>query len=227
MFCYRCGTELPDDSVFCGTCGERLHGEGRKPGTDRETSRANREMDFGSDKPGTYGSARSEYPSGSDQAPPSQTGWDSSSGARDMQPGTWSQTRYVDAGDEFNQHVRPERDRFGFKIPAEYPPYFDRNGWCWPGFWFPAYWCCIKGIYNQAWKYILVKLLSGLVASIWCGLVGYREYSDFINRHTPEEITRHKGTGMGCFISLIVTGVVAIILYFVFLVVLMSEMGSY
>lgn len=28
MFCPNCGTELPDDSVFCGTCGERVDEEG-------------------------------------------------------------------------------------------------------------------------------------------------------------------------------------------------------
>lgn len=28
MFCPNCGTELPDDSVFCGTCGQRVDEEG-------------------------------------------------------------------------------------------------------------------------------------------------------------------------------------------------------
>ena len=92
-------------------------------------------------------------------------------------------------------------------IPIEYPTHFDRNGWSWPAFWFPAYWYCYKGMYMAAWKFILVGFIpyvGGLAAMIWAAIAGYREYSDYLNRTPPYEVERNKRTGLGCMITLIV-----------------------
>lgn len=124
-----------------------------------------------------------------------------------------------------NPYVHSERERDRYQIPVEYPPYFNRHGWCWPGFWFPALWCCYKGIYNQAWKYILIGLIpyiGGIIAGIWCGKVGYREYSDFINNNDPEQIRQAKSTGMGCFWVLLLLPLGCYILYTLLLLGAMS-----
>ena len=125
-----------------------------------------------------------------------------------------------------NPYARPERDVEGRLIPVEYPPYFNYRGWSWPAFWFKALWYCYKGMYNQSWKFILVSLIpyaGGVIATIWASIVGYKEYSDFINNNTPEQIRQAKATGMGCFWALIIVPIIFWILY----VIIMAAGSSY
>jgi hypothetical protein len=119
-----------------------------------------------------------------------------------------------------NPFIRPERDKMGRSIPREYPPSFNRSGWNWPGFLFPALWCCYKGIYNAAWKYILISFIACPIAQIWCGIVGYNEYATFIDSNPPQSIGKSKSTGIGCFWWLIIVnvigGVISIVLLMIF-----------
>ncbi len=38
MFCYNCGTKLPDEALFCANCGTRLKPENRTAGNTEKTS---------------------------------------------------------------------------------------------------------------------------------------------------------------------------------------------
>jgi len=195
LFCYNCGTELPEGSIFCSTCGQRLE---LKP-VEASTPPPPPPLPSPPPYAPPYGQpAEHQY-----QAPPTFT----------PPPGYYNQQTYEPFG--INPYVRPERDMYGYKIPFEYPTHFDRNGWSWPAFWFPVYWYCYKGMYMAAWKFILIRFIPSvgeLIARIWAGIAGYREYSDYLSRTPPHEVERNKRTGLGCMITLIVFGFVVVFL---------------
>jgi len=71
-------------------------------------------------------------------------------------------------------------------------------------------------MYLQAWKFLLVSLVPNVgtvAARIWAGIVGYREYSEFMNRNTPLEVDQKKRTGFGCMIAYIATIFIFLILF--------------
>ena len=131
--------------------------------------------------------------------------------------------------DQMNPFIRRERDTHGRAIPREYPANFNRGGWCWPGFMFPALWCCYKGIYNAAWKYILIGLIpyvGASIVSIWCGVVGYSEYASFIEKNPPSLVNKSKSTGMGCFWALLIIGIIAQIVIAILAVALVLKSAN-
>lgn len=216
MFCYNCGTELPEGSIFCSTCGQRLDLkpiEASPPPPPPPPTSPPQPSERSPFEPPYRQRAEPQY-----QPPPTFT----------PPPGYYDRETYEPFG--ANQYVRPERDAYGYKIPFEYPTHFDRNGWSWPAFWFPVYWYCYKGMYNASWKFILVSLIpyvGELIARIWAGIAGYKEYSEYLNRTPPNEVERNKRTGLGCMITLIVFGFVILILYiFIYIFIFSSFMAS-
>jgi hypothetical protein len=209
MYCRKCGADVPEESAFCPDCGTAVPG----PPTG---------------KPGGW-----YYPGqekgAAEPTPPSEPTKPSSpdEARRRVASGLYN---YPGILDPTNPFIRPQRDKLGRTIPREYPPNFNRNAWCWLGFLFPALWCCYKGIYNAAWKYIwigLIPMIGSPIGSIWCGLVGHKEYAEFIDNTPPALIQKSRATGMGCFwLYLIVQIIANIVLTIVAIIFLRHLMGA-
>jgi hypothetical protein len=111
---------------------------------------------------------------------------------------------------KYNPYVRKERDRENRLIPREYSADFKVTSWSWVAFCFPTSWYFYKGMYNRAWKFILLGVISwilcilsagslwyvGLISNLFGGFMGYREYSEFINTRNTSQITVSRWIGI-------------------------------
>lgn len=207
--CPSCGASNEADANFCEMCGTSFKRTATQDIVERSVINVKKPRDLQRPKPldNSYRRTDSYSPKPADTTYIRQT---------DVQP----------AGG-YSIFSSGRKDPNGYDIPREYPSYFNSSAWCWPGFWFPAYWCLLKGMTGSAWKYLLVGLIPSVgstIASIWCGAIGYKEYVQFLSTRTDKEIEEAKSTGLGCFTALIGINIILTILLTALMVAVSREM---
>ncbi len=81
---------------------------------------------------------------------------------------------------------------------------------------------------NPLLRLIIVLLLNGIIAHIWCGISGNREYSGFVNQTHPATIKQHRMKGVLFFILYtVVMFVISVVLFIMALIgIVASVFGS-